>query len=353
MDGVYLLPRAFARRPWTRKLGQSLEAKYLEHIASRLRRQPLEAAQNTARGQFSRLGPRTSVNSELLANLAVLHPAATMDQLQSRAQRTWGWLGVTFAEFVHVRELAANVRQRVDFDITPEVDAVLKAPGQPAVLASAHVGPWMLCNLVAARHGFPITSTLPSSGNDGVDRFLQRTLRALPVEQVTLDDGYEPLAAEIAKGHKVFLALDGWNDEGHTVAMFGERMRLDPTAAVLAARQDCPLIPIHTVRLKGGRYRVVAKQVLHPDKSIASETERAKRLTEAFATQFERWIRAVPGQWLCITPRWADETVWGALTRVSERTELPAEKAPRVSDEELDATLTGQTGATREDNGAA
>ncbi|HSG88913.1 MAG TPA: lysophospholipid acyltransferase family protein [Pseudomonadales bacterium] len=355
MDNVYFLPRFLGRRPWTRNLAKGIEARILGAYALYLRRLPLARAQTSARGTFTRIGMRTRAHRELLANLAVLHPAATADQLESKAQRTWGWLGVTFAEFVHIGELAATVAERVSFEIAPEVEAVLRAPGQAAVLASAHVGPWMLCNLVAGRHGFPLTTTLPSSSNEGIDQLLRRMLRDLPVEQVTMDEGLEPLSAEIKRGHRVFVAVDGWNDEGHTVGMFGERMRLDPTAALLAVRHDCPLVPIHALRLPGGRYRVVARRALRPDKAIGSESERAKRLTEAFAHDFERWIREVPGQWLCLTPRWADETVWGALTRAVERTQLPAEQAGRVSDEQLDETLSGQvsTPGSQPSRGAA
>jgi KDO2-lipid IV(A) lauroyltransferase len=343
MNGVYLLPGALGQRPWTRRLAQGIEARLVAHLAGRLRRQPLEAAQAAARRQFARLGPRTPLHRELVANLAVLHPAATTDQLESKAQRTWGWLGVTFAEIVHAGALAASVGERVELDVAPEVDAILRAPGHAAVLASAHVGPWMLCNLIGAQHRFPLTTTLPSTGNDGVDALLREAMRLMPVEKVSLEDSYAPLAAEIGRGHKVFLAVDGWNDDGHAVGLFGERMRLDPTAAQLAVHHACPLIPIHALRLPGGRYRVIAKRVLTPDGSIDSETDRAKQLTEAFATDLERWIREVPGQWLCLTPRWADETIWGALTRATDRTRRADE---RVSDDDLDRTLSGQVAGT-------
>lgn len=339
MSRLYYLPRFLGSRPWTRSLAQNIEARLLARIARRLQKMPLERAQPAARGIFTRIGVKTDAHKELLANLAVLHPGATREQLQSRAERTWGWVGVTFAEIVHLREIAASIDERVIFDVAPDVDAVLRAPGQPAMLASAHVGPWMLCNLVAARHRFPLTTTLPSSDNEDIDLLMRDLLRALPVEKVRMEEGYEPLAAEIARGHKVFLAVDGWNDEGHTVPMFGERMRLDPTAAMLAVRHGCPLLPIHTLRLPDGKYRIVAQRVLRPDTSIVSETERAKRITEAFAIDLERWIREVPGQWLCLSSRWADETVWGALTRAVDRTQMIDDP---VSDEELDQTLTGQ-----------
>lgn len=342
MSSVYVLPQGFAGRDFTRSIAQGIEARMLSWIAFRLRRVPLEQAIPRARATFSRLGPRSSAHADLVANLAVLHPGATTDQLQSRARRTWGWLGATFAEVVHVREISVSVGQRVELVVSPEVDAVLRAPGRAAVFATAHVGPWLLSNLIAARYGFPLTATVPSSSNEGIDRMLRRMLRALPVEQITNEEGYEPLSAELDKGHKVSLAVDGWNDEGHAVKMLGERMRLDPTAAMLAARHGCPLLPIHTLRLPEGRYRVVAERILQPDASIASETERARKLTETFAGEFERWIREVPGQWLCLTPRWADETVWGALTRATELTQQSSDRTVRLSIEQLDAALASQ-----------
>ncbi|MEE4299401.1 MAG: lysophospholipid acyltransferase family protein [Pseudomonadales bacterium] len=324
MSSIYVLPRRLAGRDWTRSFAQAIEARMLASMAAKLQRVPLEQAMARSRAAFTRLGARSAAHRDLVANLAVLHPGESSAQLQLRARRTWGWLGATFAEVVHVRDISVSLDQRVELVVSPEVDAFLRAPGRAGVFATAHVGPWLLSNLIAARYGFPLTATVPSSANARIDRMLRQMLRALPVAQVTNEEGYEPLSAQLDKGHKVSLAVDGWNDEGHAVKMFGERMRLDPTAAMLAARHDCPMLPIHTQRLPEGRYRVVAERILWPDTTLGSVTERARTLTEAFAVDFEQWIDEAPGQWLCLTPRWAEETVWGALTRAMELTQQTA-----------------------------
>ena len=355
MSVLYVLSRrGFGRWGWSRAIGQALESRVLATVSFLLQRRSLERAITFGRRVFTTLGPRSVAHRDLVANLAVLHPDATTPQLQARAKRTWGWFGVAFAELAHIRELSVSVGDRVELRISPEVDRVLRAPGRSAVFATAHVGPWLLTNLVAMHYGFPLTTTVPTSANPGMDRVLRGLLRALPIEQVTHAEGTAPLSDELERGHKITLAVDGWDEYGHEVPMFGERMRLDPAAARLAVRHDCPLIPIHALRLPDGRYRLVAERVLSPgDPKVHAET-RAQRLTNEFAKDLERWIRAVPGQWLCLTPRWAEATVVGAMTRVNELTLQQTDTTVRISEEELDAELTrrGMVGDTQTTGGA-
>jgi KDO2-lipid IV(A) lauroyltransferase len=341
MSVLYVLSRrGFGRWGWSRAFGQGLEARVLATVSFLLQRYPLERAMAFGRRVGRAVGPRSVAHRHLMANLAVLHPDGTTPQIRARAKRTWGWFGVAFAELAHIRELSVSVGDRVELQLSREVDQLLRAPGRAAVLATAHVGPWLLTNLVAVHYGFPLTTTVPTSANPGMDRLLRGLLRALPIEQVTPADGIAPLSDELARGHKIALAVDGWDEYGHDVTLFGERMRLDPAAARLAVRHDCPMIPIHAVRLPGGRYRIVADRVLAPgDPKVHAET-RAQRLTNEFGRDLDRWIRAVPGQWLCLSPRWAEETVVGALTRVDELTRQITDTTVQISEDELDAELT-------------
>ena len=45
---------------------------------------------------------------------------------------------------------------------------------------------------------------------------------------------------------------------------------------------------------------------------------------------------------MCLTPRWAEETVWGALTRATELTQTSSEHTVRLTMDQLDAALASQ-----------
>ncbi|MEE3109130.1 MAG: hypothetical protein VX323_03685, partial [Pseudomonadota bacterium] len=145
MAKLYFLPRvALKAQDALLPLAWRLEAAVVRWTFRHLRRLPLEDAQARAARWFRRIGPRTPVAQKLLRNLAILHPEAPLSALKVEARDSFAALGQAVAELAHSDAISENPERFCEFTVDPAAEVALSDPQAPAVLITAHVGPWSL-----------------------------------------------------------------------------------------------------------------------------------------------------------------------------------------------------------------
>ncbi len=82
---------------------------------------------------------------------------------------------------------------------SPEIQ-FLKETGKPAVLVTAHIGPWTLTNFVAGQYGFPLSIVYAPESNPYVHDMMLRLRGALPVELLARDNSMRILMGELSHG---------------------------------------------------------------------------------------------------------------------------------------------------------
>ena len=158
MAKLYFLPRvALKAQDALLPLAWRLEAAVVRWTFRHLRRLPLEDAQARAARWFRRIGPRTPVAQKLLRNLAILHPEAPLSALKVEARDSFAALGQAVAELAHSDAISENPERFCEFTVDPAAEVALSDPQAPAVLITAHVGPWSFTNLIAAWGRFPLS----------------------------------------------------------------------------------------------------------------------------------------------------------------------------------------------------
>lgn len=305
MAKLYFLPRA-ALKEHSRilRLGWRIEGWLTSALLGLLARLPLARASALARGVVRTLGPRTGIRTKLLRNLAILHPDESIDQLEERARRAFGWLGVSLAEMAHLPEITERHSELVEMEADPSVEDVLRDPERAAVLVTAHVGPWTLTNLIAAEYGFRLTIIYAPESNPWIRDRILRLRQSMPVNLVDRDASMRALLRELGNGHKIGLATDVRLDGGLPIPLCGHEMETNPVPARLAQRSGCPLIPIRALRLPDGRFRIIAEAAIEPDDPDADRETRVEQMTRKLSGVYERWIREEPDQWMCMARRW-------------------------------------------------
>jgi KDO2-lipid IV(A) lauroyltransferase len=91
--------------------------------------------------------------------------------------------------------------------------------------------------------------------------------------------------------------------DGIFVDFFGHPANTTTVTSALAVKTGCALVPGHTLRLPGGRYRLVYDPPIRVEPSGDRRTDIAL-LTQATAKCIEGWIREAPEQWLWMHKRW-------------------------------------------------
>jgi KDO2-lipid IV(A) lauroyltransferase len=299
----YFLPRHLvSRSPALHRLGWRLEAAFLRLFFGLLGTLSPERAVSIARWWFAWVGPRTAKRVRVYRNLKVAFPELPEDQIDATIKDIFGHLGVAVAELVHLPRLWAERDQRFEFEADPAITFI--HAGRPAVLVTAHVGAWSLANFIAARYDFPLTVVYAPESNPYVHDLIYELRSALPVRLMRRDNAMRGLMKELSAGHTVGLAMDVRLDSGEPVKMFGHDMMTNTVPARLALRYDCELVPVRVERLPGVRFRVHMCAPIHPSRSDMPAVEAARDMATSLNHVFEAWIRATPGEWMCLARRW-------------------------------------------------
>ena len=98
------------------------------------------------------------------------------------------------------------------------------------------------------------------------------------------------------------MLVDQKMNEGIEARLFGHKAMTAASAAALALRFRCLLVPMHSVRIGPARFRVMLEKPLKLPDSGDQHADIAA-LTQAMNDCLERWIRDWPEGWLWLHRR--------------------------------------------------
>lgn len=306
MAQYYLLPRNLIKRfPFLRQLTWRIESGVLGGLLGIVRLLPLPWANRVTGTLFASFGPRTSKAANARRNLAVAFPAESRAGIERLTRDTFRHLGMSVAELIHIGEIWKERDRRLEFVVMP--GASPPQAGRPTVYVTAHVGAWQVGNLVSRRYGITMPIIYAPESNPYLDKRLRDLRRSFEVPLVSRDGGLRVLMRELNKGNSIGLAVDTRLDGGEPLSFFGHDAMTNTAPARLALRGNCDMIPVLTERMPGARYRISIHPPIRPTDPDAPVAEQARDMTCQLNALFEQWIRALPGQWICLKRRWPKE----------------------------------------------
>ncbi len=302
-----LIPKRLTRAlPWLRRVAWHVEALFVRAIAWLLRQFAPERSIALAMRVMGLIGPLMPMWDNVGRNLAIVFPELDPAQRRQLQRGVFAHLGCAVAELVLIERLWQEREARMEFVADPAILGI--GPGKPPmVLVTAHVGAWQLSNFIAARYNFALTSLYAPESNPLLADLTFRLRDQLPCTWISRDGGVKRLIEELRSGRSVGLACDTRLDQGEAVPFFGHPALTNTVPARLALRQGLQLVPVHVLRLPGARYRVTMEAPIVARNPEAQAPEQALDMTEQMNARFERWIRATPGEWMCLARRFPKE----------------------------------------------
>jgi len=244
--------------------------------------------------------------SKIRGNLRVAFPENEEAETERLTRKVCGNLGKAVVDMVLAERIWDEREERIEFVSEDGVD-LADYRGRAAVMVTGHIGAWQISTFVAAQYELPITSVFAPEKNPYLADYISRMRTGLPCRWVSRDGCMRGLTKELRQGHIVGLVSDTRLDSGDPISFFGIPAPTNTTAARLALRNNCDLLPVRAERLPGMKFRITLCPAIRPDDPDASTAEKAIQMTQALSAHFEAWARDTPDQWMCYGRRWPHE----------------------------------------------
>ncbi len=303
MPEYYLVPKRAARAwPWLGRSVQWLEARLFRAVFWLLDRLSPERASAWGAALFGWLGPYSDKARKADINLSIAFPHQPEAWRRRQVRGIFRSLGKSAAELIKLGQIWREHEQRIEFKVSPAARTALQS-GKGAVFVTAHVGPWQLTNLVSLHLDLEISTIYAPESNAALRDQMLMLRESFGVKLIPSDAGARPLLRELNAGRCIGMAMDTRLDSGVLIPFFGREALTNTTAARLALKTGCSLVPIRAERLGKARYRVTVYDPVAVPESGDTDA-RAIAMTEVVHRHFEEWIIDQPDQWICLKRRW-------------------------------------------------
>jgi KDO2-lipid IV(A) lauroyltransferase len=257
-------------------------------------------------GLYSALGKRRSTAVQN-ARLAFGVSEARANQI---ARRSCLNFGMTFAEFLHMREAnESEIRSYCSVEGFEHVQEGFKS-GNGVILLTAHIGNWEMMGARAAQE-FPLTVIARPTSNGGVQNFIDQSRAAHGVKVISkFKSGREPF--RVLKENQALGILPDQHAgvDGELLPFFGQPTRVWGALARLALISGATVVPAFGVRrypfLADGRIIAKVSKGWKVEKGAdknAAITEGTKRVI----SELETVVKNHPDQWLWLHRRWREK----------------------------------------------
>jgi KDO2-lipid IV(A) lauroyltransferase len=220
------------------------------------------------------------------------------------------WIQTLIADIPHVLRTVRRDHWSRFVDVAAlEPLRRLHAEGRGVILVSGHLGNPEIGGWLGGLAGLPIHSVANQQKNARLNGFLEG-LRTSSGQRILYKQGALRHGRNILGRGEIVAFLADLNDrrEGLAVDFFGHGASTMYGPAALSVRSGAPLLPVAIVRDgPGPHYHVAFGEPIHPLRGAPSAAE-IHRLTQAYTTALERFIRLWPEQWVWFHRRW-DESL--------------------------------------------
>jgi len=241
-----------------------------------------------------------------LANLAQCFPARSEAERKTIARRMFQHFGRLLLELLQFTSLSpAAMRARVDVDGEERVRAAY-GKGKGVLFFTGHFGFWELHAMVHAILFQPIGVLARPLDNPGLHTMLEDMRQCTGNSVIYREGAVRKVLRTLAMGQGVALLIDQHmhSPDAIWVQFFQRPAATTSTLAALALRTGAPVVPVFTVPLPGGRFRMIYEHPVEPPSADAADPIR--EYTQRCTDVLEMYVRRQPEMWLWMHRRWRD-----------------------------------------------
>lgn len=289
--------------PSLRKFSFWLEALVIKALLRLMQSMTPERAAVFANVVFRKLQYILPFTAKIHGNLALAFPKKSRREIRQLTTKVCGNLGNSAAELVFAERIWLERDKRIEF-VTEDGVNLENYKDKPAVMVTGHIGAWQISTFVASQFDLRITSIFAPEKNPYLAELFLSLRSALPCHWISRDGCMRGLTRELKDKNVIGLVSDTRLDSGDPLEFFGVTTPTNTTAARLALRHACDLLPARAERLPNMRFRITVYAPIKVKEADASVNSQAQQMTQDLIGKFEAWIRESPDQWMCFGRRW-------------------------------------------------
>jgi KDO2-lipid IV(A) lauroyltransferase len=226
-------------------------------------------------------------------------------ELRALARRNFEHYGESAVEFLRLPLLTReNLERHVEFRGEERLREAL-AQGRGAIVLCGHYGNWDLTAVAQALRGMQAHVISKEARVRALNEVWMTVRREKGVAFLPPSDSSFAVVRALKRGGTVVVVMDQHRPhaEGVVARFFGLPASTLRTAAVLALRLGCPVLPIEGYRAARGRHRIEIGAPI-PVRQGRDPEDSVLLTTQAYNDAIEGIVRRHPEQWAWIHRRW-------------------------------------------------
>jgi KDO2-lipid IV(A) lauroyltransferase len=241
-----------------------------------------------------------------LANLSQCFPARPASERRVIARRMFQHFGVLLVELLRFSGLSPEaMRRAVEVEGEERVRAAY-AKGRGVLFFTGHFGFWELHAIVHALLFEPIGVLARPLDNPALHDLLEALRQRTGNSVIYREGAVRKVLRTLGDGHGVALLIDQHmhSPDAIWVRFFQRPAATTSTLAALALRTGAPVVPVFTVPLPNGRFRLIYEPPVEPP--APGTADAVCDFTQRCTDVLEMYVRRQPALWLWMHRRWRD-----------------------------------------------
>ncbi len=246
------------------------------------------------------------------AQLARAMPELSARRVRETVRGVYEHLGLCVVEFLRLPGMSAeDVLRMVEPEGVTRLKEIL-GRGKGALFVSGHIGNWELSGQVLVASRIPLVSVTRPGANRELASYVDRVRSRLGQEIFAQEGALRGALRALKEGKAIGILMDQDGKSGGVfVPFFGVSASTVDTAARLALKTGCAVVPVSSFRRSAGSHELrVGKEI-----DISPGEGAVERILTDCNAALEGAIREHLEQWFWFHRRWRTRQTAGSLRR--------------------------------------
>jgi KDO2-lipid IV(A) lauroyltransferase len=238
-------------------------------------------------------------------NLKFANPEWPLDKIKKISIKTFQNMGISVLEICQMTCFSKeDILKKVRIKGKENLLNTIKSP-KGLIMISAHIGNWEMSHLFVSIYIQKSLLVVVQNQPVFIERIIHKLRTSTGNTIISKKGAMIKLVRILRKGKMIGLLIDQGTSrgEGVDVTFFGRNTNATYAASLLAARYNCPVLPVYCIREPDANLTVIVEPPLklHKTDDVRADLQTN---TQIMTDSVEKIVSLYPEQWLWFHKRW-------------------------------------------------